>query len=613
MTKKILTLLFSVIIWVIPAYGQLSKNITVNTPGTLDSQLGADKTKVTDLVLTGTINDVDFATIKQMSSLKNIDMSTVNISNGTIPGGAFQGKVMTKITFPVNLKILGANAFAGSSFSELDFSKCLALEEIGYTCFAGLKTTTGILDFSKNTLLTRFIRLNLGIGPGTFTNYSGHVILPQNLLALPASIFLNFTGTIELPSALERIESSAFQGATLKTTLMLPSSLKIIGNGVFSGMSVPNLDFSRCQSLEELGSTCFAGLKTDTGILDFSKNTSLTRFIRINSGIGPGTFTNHSGHVILPQNLLTLPASIFLNFTGTIELPSALERIEGSAFQGATLKTTLMLPSSLKIISNGGFSGMSVPNLDFSRCQSLEELGSTCFAGLKTDTGILDFSKNTLLTRFIRTNSGIGPGTFTNHSGHVILPQNLLILPASTFLNFTGTIELPSGLERIEGSAFQGAILKDTLILSSSLDIIKNSAFQNTIAPALNFFSCVNLKNIGRNAFASCMVPELDFSQCISLKNFEVESFISSTSKVILPSNLINIPSGTFQNFRGSVIFPPVLETIGESAFANSVLTKGIVFPNSLKTIGTKAFYNSTIPSVSFEQMDPGQSGVSCF
>lgn len=127
MTKKILALLFSVIILVIPTYGQLSKNITVNTPGTLESQLGADKTKITDLVLTGTINSADFTTIKQMTLLKNIDMSAVNITNGTFPGGVFQGKVMTKIILPASLKILGNNAFEGMSVSDLNFANCLGL------------------------------------------------------------------------------------------------------------------------------------------------------------------------------------------------------------------------------------------------------------------------------------------------------------------------------------------------------------------------------------------------------------------------------------------------------------------------------------------------------
>lgn len=500
MTKKILTLLFSVIILVIPTYGQLSKNITVNTPGTLESQLGTDKAKVTDLVLTGTINDADFTTIKQMSGLKNLDMKNVNITNGTFPAKVFQGKAMTKIILPVSLKILGDNAFVGMSVSDLDFSNCLGLEEIGYNCFAGLTTTTGILDFSKNTSLTRFPYLNLNNAPGTFTNCSLHIILPKNLVALPSKTFLKFTGSVELPLNLERIGDGAFSEAVLKEALVLPPNLKIIVNSAFMGMSVPDLDFSKCQALEEIGYNSFAGLKTTTGVLDFSKNTSLTRFLYLQLGTVPGVFSNCNLHVILPKNLLVLTANILTKFTGSVELPPNLERIEDGAFSGAILKDVLVLPSSLKIIGNRSFANISVPNLDFTKCIGLEEIGYSCFEGIKTTTGILDFSKNTSLTRFRLLNLGTRPVTFTDCSQHVILPSNMITLPANTFYGF-----------------------------------------------------------------------------------------------------------------KGSITFSPVLETIGESAFANSVLTKGIVFPNSLKTIGTKAFYNSTIPSVSFEQMDPSQSGVSCF
>nr|WP_297169614.1 leucine-rich repeat domain-containing protein [uncultured Dysgonomonas sp.] len=500
MTKKILALLFSVIIWVIPTYGQLSKNITVNTPGTLESQLGADKTKITDLVLTGTINSADFTTIKQMTLLKSIDMSTVNITNGTFPGGVFQGKVMTKIILPASLKILGNNAFEGMSVSDLNFANCLGLEEIGYSCFAGLKTTTGVLDFSKNTLLTRFPFLNLNNGTGTFSYCNQHVILPNNLITLPANMFKYFKGTIDFPLTLEKIGDGAFSEAVLTDALVLPSGVKVIGNSSFYNMAVSNLDFTKCIGLEEIGYNCFAGLKSTTGVLDFSKNTSLSRFLYLNLNNGTGTFSYCNQHVILPNNLVTLPANTFKYFKGTIDFPLTLEKIGDGAFVEAVLTEALILSPGVKVIGNRSFAKMSVPNIEFTKCTVLEEIGYSCFEGLKTTTGILDFSKNISLSRFIQLNIGTRPVTFTDCSQHVILP-----------------------------------------------------------------------------------------------------------------SNMITIPSYSFYGFKGSITFSPVLETIGESAFANSVFTKGIVFPNSLKTIDTKAFYNSTIPNVSFEQMDPSQSGVSCF
>ena len=497
MTKKILTLLFSVIILVIPTYGQLSKNITVNTPGTLESQLWTDKAKVTDLVLTGTINSADFTTIKQMTLLKVLDMSNVNIIDGKIPASAFANRNMTKLILPASLKIVGDNSFAGMSVSSLDFSSCLTLEELGNQVFAGFKSNTGILDFSKNKSLTRFLKEGQSRW-GTFTGCGEHVILPINMTVLPPCTFYGFKGSVDLPLVLEDISYNSFTNSSLTKGLILPASLKRVQNNAFSGMTTPSLDFSACINLEELGEQSFNGFKSNLGILDFSKNKSLTRFLKEGQNRW-GTFTGCGEHVILPTNMTVLPPCTFYGFKGSVELPQAIETISFSSFSNSVLTKGLVLPSSLKKVEDNAFSGVSAPSLDFSASINLEELGNNIFNGFKSNLGVLDFSTNKSLTRFLREGMGRW-GTFTNCNQHVILPVNLTA-----------------------------------------------------------------------------------------------------------------IPSCSFYGFKGSITFSPVLETIGESAFANSVLTKGIVFPNSLKTIGTKAFYNSTIPSVSFEQMDPSQSGVSCF
>lgn len=378
MTKKILALLFSVIILVIPTYGQLSKNITVNTPGTLESQLGADKTKITDLVLTGTINSADFTTIKQMTLLKSIDMSTVNITNGTFPGGVFQGKVMTKIILPASLKILGNNAFEGMSVSDLNFANCLGLEEIGYSCFAGLKTTTGVLDFSKNTLLTRFPFLNLNNGTGTFSYCNQHVILPNNLVTLPANTFKYFKGTIDFPLTLEKIGDGAFVEAVLTEALILSPGVKVIGNRSFAKMSVPNIEFTKCTVLEEIGYSCFEGLKTTTEILDFSKNISLSRFIQLNIGTRPVTFTDCSQHVILPSNMITIPSYSFYGFKGSITFSPVLETIGESAFANSVFTKGIVFPNSLKTIDTKAFYNSTIPNVSFEQMDPSQS-GVSCF------------------------------------------------------------------------------------------------------------------------------------------------------------------------------------------------------------------------------------------
>ncbi|MEN9918267.1 MAG: hypothetical protein RL662_703, partial [Bacteroidota bacterium] len=141
MKQKLLLTLLAVCLSVASSFAQLSKTVNVSTSGTLATLLGADKTKVTDLTLTGTINDADFQAIKEMTALKNLNMSAVNIINGTIPGGAFYGRALDVLTLPVSVKIIGPNAFEGIKTSQLDFSKLINLETIYWGAFKNANLT----------------------------------------------------------------------------------------------------------------------------------------------------------------------------------------------------------------------------------------------------------------------------------------------------------------------------------------------------------------------------------------------------------------------------------------------------------------------------------------
>ena len=374
MTKKILALLFSVIILVIPTYGQLSKNITVNTPGTLESQLGADKTKITDLVLTGTINSVDFTTIKQMTLLKILDMSNVNIIDGKIPASAFAYRDMTTLIFPVTLKTIGANAFRSASFAELDFKQCLELEEIGEEAFCNVKLIkNNELDFSGNTKLTRLLSPS---GFGTFGEFSGHVILPRNMIEIPQYSFARFKGSVVFPPVLEIIRAWAFAGSQSSAKLVFPVTLKVIGTNVFRSASFAELDFKQCLELEEINSEAFCSVKlTESNILDFSDCVKLTRLLSLS---GFGTFGDFSGHVILPGNMITIPKLSFFRFKGSITFSPVLEIIGESAFANSVFTKGIVFPNSLKTIGTKAFYNSTIPSVSFEQMDPSQS-GVSCF------------------------------------------------------------------------------------------------------------------------------------------------------------------------------------------------------------------------------------------
>jgi hypothetical protein len=489
MTRKLLLTLFSVIVCLGTLLAQMSQNVNVSQPGTLSQLLGENKTKVTDLTLTGTINDQDFQTFKEMTSLKVLDMSKVDIVDQVIPSSAFIGRVMDRIilpeglreiqsnafryanltqilVLPSSLEKIGNNAFQETVVSDIDFSQCRAsLTTMSAQVF--FKSPLKQIDLSLHKNLKNFESI---AGFGTFCTYSGHVILPDNLEVLPSLTFARFAGSVDLPAGLKDIRSNAFRYANLTQVLVLPSSLEKIGNNAFQETVVSDIDFSQCRaSLTTMSAQVF--FKSPLKQIDLSLHKNLKNFESI---AGFGTFCTYSGHVILPDNLEVLPSLTFARFAGSVDLPAGLKDIRSNAFRYANLTQVLVLPSSLEKIGNNAFQETVVSDIDFSQCRaSLTTMSAQVF--FKSPLKQIDLSLHKNLKNF---ESIAGFGTFCTYSGHVILPDNLEVLPSLTFARFAGSVDLPAGLKSIGNNCFLHSTIKE-ITLPENLTSIGTNAFYN--------------------------------------------------------------------------------------------------------------------------------------
>ena len=382
MNNKLFLVIFSFFLSITYLQAQLSKTIDVSVPGTLATSLGDEKTKVVELILVGTINDADFATIRQMSLLKVLDMSDVNIVNGTIPESAFANQKMDKIVLPISLRKIGLGAFARLTTSTLDFSQCSNLEEIDRSAFSGLVLTeVNILDFSGNSQLTKFGFY--ATNNGVFSDFSGHVIMPKDMKELPYASFSRFYGTVDLPSTLESIAPYAFAESKMPS-LILPISLRKIGLCSFGKFTTSTLDFSQCSNLEEIDRSAFSHLiLTEVNILDFSGNSQLTKFgsYATNNGV----FSDFSGHVIMPKDMKELPYASFSRFYGTVDLPSTLESIAPYAFHSSSINE-IIIPSSLVLIETNAFQNCTTLEQITSLNPLPPALGSNVFSGVNKTT-----------------------------------------------------------------------------------------------------------------------------------------------------------------------------------------------------------------------------------
>ena len=147
----------------------------------------------------------------------------------------------------------------------------------------------------------------------------------------------------------------------------------------------------------------------------------------------------------------------------------------------------------------------------------------------------------------------IGDDAFSacNFTGNLELPLGLTNIGSGAFYgcDFTGSLELPPGITKIESCAFQWSGFTGNLKLPSGLISIGNAAFcECGFTGSLELPS--ELISIGDNAFYGC-------------KGF--------TGSLKLPLGLTHIDSGAFRNceFTGTLKLPPELTDIYAYAFGN--------------------------------------------
>ncbi|WP_128331575.1 leucine-rich repeat protein [Apibacter sp. HY039] len=251
--------------------------------------------------------------------------------------------------------------------------------------------------------------------------------------------------------------------------VQLPKALKIIADNAFTYSTINDLDFTASTDLIQVNKFFVRNAKI--AVIDLSKNLKLTDF-HTDRWL-QGAFSSYSGKVILPENLKIVKNSSFAGFSGEVELPVTVEVIEPGAFYGSTLKL-LKLPKNLKKIEHVVFENAAIDQLDFSNCTELESIGKFLVKNAKV--AVIDLSKNLKLTNFY-TDYWL-QGTFSDYSGKVILPSNLKIIPASSFVSFKGEVKLPENIEEIHTDAFQVATFSK-IEIPSQVNLIQTRAFKN--------------------------------------------------------------------------------------------------------------------------------------
>jgi hypothetical protein len=423
--------------------------------------------------------------------------------------------------------------------------------------------------------------------------------------------------SIQLPSTLIQIGQQAFQYTAI-TSLVIPGSVKAIGTHAFANMPrLASVEFGEGETLT-LATNVFSSdpLLTQvtfpkqygTQVASDLPNGSVmaTSFAEIFQNASPdlsiaidedNTYYIASEGVIYQKDSATgaIKGSIVYipgNMPSIFSIPEGVTNIAPKIFMNASWLQKVVLPSTLKTISEGAFMN----------CAYLTEVSF--------HQGI--------------TNLAFSTSVFSGCSAltSIALPDSLTSLPSYTFQDCSSltSISLPSALTTIASRAFNRATSLKSITFNPKAD----GTFALTTIDTYAFEGCINLAE----AFdGSAPAAPAEDETPVAPKKFFIPSTVTTIAtnalkgtaieSIILPSGLSTLGGSVFENctklqsvtFAGSLIkilngslfanttslktveIPALVTTINGNCFEGSGITS-ITIPSSVNTIGTFAFRN---------------------
>jgi len=354
--KKLLLLAVLAVTMTFNVQAQVYKTINVTTAGSLGSLLtSTEKTTVTNLTLTGSIDARDFAIMgTQMHNLTTLDISSVTIQ-------AYNGST---VSYYNNISYLANEipeyCVSGSSLKTVTLPQ--SLTSIGESAFSSVKGLTSI------TIPNSVIQ----IGMGAFYYCTGltSVNIPNGVIGVKAFSGCSGLSSINFGGGVTSIGDMAFNACSDLTSLTIPSSITSIGSSAFGNcndltdinINSGTIGYAAFGSLAKLKSVTLGSGVTSIGYGAFSYCPNLTN-LNLASGIvtiGQNAFlacpalTNFS----IPNSVTSLGDEAFAGCSGLTSLttPNSVTSIGNSAFSHCSGLTTITLGSGVTSIGNGAFS-----------------------------------------------------------------------------------------------------------------------------------------------------------------------------------------------------------------------------------------------------------------
>jgi hypothetical protein len=444
----------------------------VTQPGTLHDAVGSKLASVTKLIITGSIDDRDFKTMRdEMPLLSELDLSDgVIVEYAGTDGTGGYGSPSPFETYPANTFPFDAfynnNTFLGkTSLTKVILPK--SITAIGASAFQGCRGLTSIsipnsvitIDwdafFDCNGMTSIYIPASVtSIGNGAFSANSGMITVAlenPNYSSNDGVLFdkdkhklyrcpLSKSGNYSIPSSVLSIENGAFENCNLLTSITIPPSVVSIGE----------VAFYYCMGLSSI---TIPSSVTSIGPRAFWYNNAL-----INVDEDNLFFSGYDG-TLFNKNKTKLIQCSFAKSSFTI--PSTVTEIGAHSFENCTKLTSVTIPSSVTLI--GDYAFWSTCNLSSVYLpSSVTSIGEFAFSAFGTYSGGV-------------LNVALDNPNYSSADGILFDKAQTKLIMCPDFK--TGIYTIPSTVNTIVNRAFLGCYALTSVIIPSSVTAIGYEAF----------------------------------------------------------------------------------------------------------------------------------------
>ncbi|MGI6359509.1 MAG: leucine-rich repeat protein [Acholeplasmatales bacterium] len=380
------------------------------------------------------------------------------------------------------------------------------------------------------------------------------------------------------------IETQAFKDCSSLTSIEVPKTVSIIGDGAFSG----------CSGLTKL-TLPFVG----TSISPTGTNARFGYIFGTTSYVGGYEANNY----YIPNGL------------SEVIITDTIGKVDDHAFRDCSSITSITLPNTVTSIGAYSFSGTGITNIEipsdvtkidygaFWNCSSLTNI--TIPNGITSISNYLFYNCSSLASIEV-PNSITSIGDFAFHNcgllASIDIPSGVTNMGSGAFLGCSSitSIEVPNGVTKINNYTFYGCTSLLTITLSNNLTSIGDLAFYNCKSlPSIVIPNSVTI--IGNSAFRDCTgLQSVTLPNSITSINQGTFRGCSNLGSITIPNNVTSIGYESFRDCINltSITLSNSITSIGEDAFFECNSLTSITLPNSITSIGNTAFYNCGLTSI---------------